>query len=149
MPGTATGKQIALVEKINRADAAALFLEELKIDVLYKKRTPKTFDTSFKDPEKAAQKTQLAKLTAKDIANHPLKVDIEGILEIGVRGLENDPNGNFIPGDVVTRAEYAMMIEDILMKVSGDNQLANKYIGSTSPFPDLRSDLPYFNASWW
>ncbi len=146
MPGTATGKQIALVEKITRADAAALFLEELKIDVLYKKRTPRNFDTSFKDPEKAAQKTLAVKSTAKDIANHPLKADIEGILEIGVRGLENDPNGNFSPAEVVTRAEYAMMIEDILIKVSGDSKLANKYIGSTSPFPDLRSDLPYFNA---
>lgn len=146
MPGTATGKQIALVEKITRADAAALFLEELKIDVLYKKRTPKTFDTSFKDPEKAAEKAQVVKVTAKDIADHPLKVDIEGILDIGVRGLENDPGGNFLPAAVVTRAEYAMMIEDILIKVSGDGKLANKYIGSTSPFPDLRSDLPYFNA---
>ena len=146
MPGSATGKQIALVLRTTRADAAALFMEELKIDVLYKKKTPKTFDTTFKDPEKAAQAANKAKLTAKDIADHPLKTDIEGILEIGVRGLENDPNGNFVPADVITRAEYAMMIEDILIKVSGDNKLANKFIGSQSPFPDLRSDLPYFNA---
>jgi tetratricopeptide (TPR) repeat protein len=144
MPGTATGKQIALVECITRADAAALFLEELKIDVLYKKRTPKTYDTSFKDPEKAAAKP--VKLTAKDIADHPLKADIEGILEIGVRGLENYPDGNFHPDELVTRAAYAMMVEDILVKVTGDNSLATKFIGSTSPFPDLRSDLPYFNA---
>jgi Tfp pilus assembly protein PilF len=146
MPGTATGRQIALVEKITRADAAALFMEELKIDVLYKKKTPKTFDTSFKDPEKAAQAAKPVKLTAKDIADHPLKVDIEGILEIGVRGLENDPNGNFMPGETISRAEYAMMIEDILIKVSGDNALATKFIGSKSPFPDLRDSLPYFNA---
>ena len=39
-----------------------------------------------------------------------------------------------------------MMIEDILIKVSGDNALATKFIGSASPFPDLRNDLPYFNA---
>jgi hypothetical protein len=39
-----------------------------------------------------------------------------------------------------------MMLEDILIKVSGDNALATKFIGSTSPFPDLRPDLPYFNA---
>jgi tetratricopeptide (TPR) repeat protein len=144
MPGTVTGKQIAIIDRITRADAAALFLEEMKIDVLYKKRTPKTFDTSFKDPEKAAVKPQ--KLTAKDIADHPLKADIEAILEIGVRGLENYPDGNFHPADIVTRAAYAMMLEDILIKVSGDNKLATKFIGSTSPFPDLRSDLPYFNA---
>ena len=39
-----------------------------------------------------------------------------------------------------------MMLEDILIKVSGDNSLATKFFGGTSPFPDLRSDLPYFNA---
>ena len=145
MPGTINGKIIAIVDRITRADAAALFLEEMKIDVLYKKRTLKTFDTSFKDPEKAAAAGP-AKITAKDIADHPLKADIEGILEIGVRGLENYPDGNFHPAEIVTRAAYAMMLEDILIKVTGDNSLATKFIGSTSPFPDLRADLPYFNA---
>jgi Tfp pilus assembly protein PilF len=144
MPGSINGKIIAIVDRITRADAAALFMEELKIDVLYKRRTLKSFDTSFKDPDKAAVKP--GKLTAKDIADHPLKADIEGILEIGVRGLENYPDGNFHPGELVTRAAYAMMLEDILIKVSGDNALATKFIGSTSPFPDLRPDLPYFNA---
>src|ERR1035437_478157 len=144
MPGTTTGRQIALVERLTRADAAALFMEELKIDVLYKKRTPKTFDTSFKDPEKAAAKP--VKITAKDIADHPLRTDIEGILQLGVRGLENYPDGNFHPGELVTRAAYAMILEDILIKVTGDNSLASKFIGATSPFPDLRADLPYFNA---
>jgi tetratricopeptide (TPR) repeat protein len=146
MPGTITGKQIALVERLTRADAAALFMEEFKIETLYKKRTQKTFDTSFKDPEKAAVVAKPVKITAKDIADHPLKTDIEGILQLGVRGLENYPDGNFHPAELVTRAAYAMMIEDILIKVTGDNSLATKFIGTTSPFPDLRADLPYFNA---
>ena len=144
MPGTTTGKQIALVERLTRADAAALFMEEFKIEKLYKKRTPKIFDTSFKDPENVTAKP--VKITAKDIADHPLRTDIEGILKLGVRGLENYPDGNFHPAELVTRAAYAMMIEDILIKVSDDNSLATKFIGTTSPFPDLRADLPYFNA---
>lgn len=144
MPGTITGKIIAIVDRITRADAAALFMEEMKIDVLYKKRTLKTFDTSFKEPGKESAKP--AQATARDIASHPLKADIEGILEIGVRGLENYPDGNFHPNEIVTRAAYAMMLEDILIKVTGDNTLATKFIGSTSPFGDLRADLPYFNA---
>jgi hypothetical protein len=60
--------------------------------------------------------------------------------------LEVYPDGSFHPNDMVDRATYAMMIEDILIKISGDNSLATKFIGSTSPFPDLRSDLPYFNS---
>jgi tetratricopeptide (TPR) repeat protein len=144
MPGTTTGKQIALVERLTRADAAALFMEEFKIEKLYKKRTPKTFDTSFKDPEKAAAKP--VKITAKDIADHPLRTDTEGILQLGVRGLENYPDGNFHPTELVTRAAYAMMLEDILIKITGDNSLATKFIGTTSPCPEVRADLPYFNA---
>lgn len=146
MPGTLVGKKIAILEEISRADAAALFMEELKIDVLYKKRTVKTFDTAFKDPEKAKEAASAAPKTATDIAVHPLKADIEGILQIGVRGLENYPDGSFRPYEMVTRATYAMMIEDILIKMTGDNALATKFIGSQSPFPDLRSDLPYFNS---
>jgi Tfp pilus assembly protein PilF len=145
MPGTMAGKKIALLPRITRADAAALFMEELKIDNLYKKRNIKTFDTSFKDPEKA-KTTSAASAVPKDIADHPLKVDIEGIIGIGVRGLETYSDGLFRPGEFIDRAAYAMMIEDILIKVTGDNALATKFIGQISPFPDLRSDLPYFNA---
>lgn len=145
LPGTLTGKKIAIVESITRADAAALFMEELRIDILYRKRTPKTFDTSFKDPEKFAKKKD-SRITATDIGKHPLKADIEGILNLGVRGLENYPDNAFHPDELITRGQYAMMLEDIMIKVTGDDKLATKFIGSTSPFPDLRSDLPYFNA---
>lgn len=144
MPGSVNGKRIAIVDKITRADAAALFMEELKIEVLYKKRTPRSFDTSFREPGKAGSRP--AAIKAKDIANHPLSVDIEAISEIGLRGLEIYPDGNFYPNEFVTRAAYAMMLEDILIKVSGDNALATRFIGTKSPFPDLRADMPYFNA---
>jgi len=146
MPGTYTGKKIALVDKITRADAAALFMEELRIDTLYKKRTLATFDTAFKAPDQTPGAAVKPAVTATDIADHPLKLDIEGLLQLGVRGLEVYPDGRFLPGEYVTRAAYAMMIEDILIKVTGDQSLATKYIGSASTFPDLRSDLPYFNA---
>ena len=39
-----------------------------------------------------------------------------------------------------------MMIEDILIRIAGDRTLATRYVGNRSPFPDLRADLPYFNA---
>ena len=145
MPGTVAGKKIALLQRITRADVAALFMEELKIDSLYKKRNIKTFDTSFKDPQKAKSSSPTA-VIPKDILDHPLKADIEGIIGVGVRGLETYPDGLFHPGEVIDRATYAMLIEDILLKITGDNSLATKFIGQVSPFPDLRSDLPYFNA---
>jgi hypothetical protein len=83
---------------------------------------------------------------ATDIAEHPLRADIEEVLKLHVVGLEPDPAHRFHPDQGVNRAEFALMIEDILVKVTGETGVRTKYIGQTSPFPDVRNDLPYFNA---
>jgi tetratricopeptide (TPR) repeat protein len=146
-PGSLIGKKIALIEAITRADVAALFIQELLLEKLYEKRTLKRFDTSFQAPGKKFEADRIVKAEpAMDIQAHVLRADIETILRLGVRGLEPSPDHKFFPNEKITRAAYAMMIEDILIKVSGDDKLATKFIGSKSPFPDLRNDLPYFNA---
>lgn len=146
-PGSLIGKKIALIEEIGRADVAALFVQELLLEKLYEKRTPKRFDTGYQAPTKKFEADRIVKAEpATDIQNHVLRTDIEAILRVGVRGLEPSPDHKFLPNEKVTRAAYALMIEDVLIKVSGDEKLATKFIGSKSPFPDLRNDLPYFNA---
>ena len=146
-PGSLIGKKIALIEEITRADVAALFVQELLLEKLYEKRTPKRFDTSFQAPVKKFEADRIVKAeAATDVKNHVLRTDIETIMRLGVRGLEPSPDHKFFPNEKITRAAYALMIEDILIKVSGDEKLATKFIGSKSPFPDLRNDLPYFNA---
>lgn len=145
MPETMTGKKIALMERITRADMALLLMEEMKIEALYALRTPRIFDTPPKDLEKTRTKAARP-ATATDIARHPRKTDIEGVIRIGIRGLDLYPDGTFRPDDQLDRASYAMMIEDILIKVSGDHSLATRFIGSPSPFIDLQADYPYFNA---
>jgi len=148
-PGSMIGKKIALIEEITRADVAALFIQELLLEKLYEKRTPRQFDTSYQAPT-STQKFEADKIVkaeaATDIQSHVLRTDIETVLRLGVRGLEPSPDHKFFPDQKINRAAYAMMIEDILIKVSGDEKLATKFIGSKSPFPDLRNDLPYFNA---
>lgn len=146
-PGSLIGKKIALIEEITRADVAALFVQELLLEKLYEKRTPKRFDTSFQAPVKKFEADRIVKAeAATDIQNHVLRTDIETIMRLGVRGLEPSPDHKFFPNEKITRAAYALIIEDILIKVSGDEKMATKFIGSKSPFPDLRNDLPYFNA---
>lgn len=148
-PGSLIGKKIALIDEITRADVAALFIQELLLEKLYEKRTPRQFDTTYQAPT-STQKFEADKIVkaeaATDIQSHVLRVDIETVLRLGVRGLEPSPDHKFFPDQKINRAAYAMMIEDILIKVSGDEKLATKFIGSQSPFPDLRNDLPYFNA---
>lgn len=163
-PATEAGKRIALVERITRADTAALFMEELKIKELFKKPEVKVTETpskeAVKDTDKVADTTLKevrnvlaevlvpapVKVLANDITNHPFKKDIEGVLETGVRGLENDPKSNFNPNEVLSRGEFAIMLEDILMKLTGEKDLAARYVSSKSLFPDVPADMPYFNA---
>jgi len=147
MPGSVVGKKIALLNKITRADVAALFIEELEIDELFRKRTPKKFDTAFKDPEKKFVSGEFVKVPpATDIEDHVLKADIDAVIAIGIKGLQPYPDHTYKPYKIITRAEFAMMIEDILIKITGDENLATRFIGNASPFPDLRNDLSFFNA---
>jgi hypothetical protein len=149
-PGTEIGKKIALIDKIDRADVAALFMQELDLEKLYTKRGVKTIDTTFKAPEESKTSFSPDKNVkmepATDIADHWLKPSVDAVLKLQVRGLEAGPNHTFEPDKLITKSEFALMLEDILIKVGGDDKLATKYIGATSPFPDVRSDHYAFNA---
>jgi Tfp pilus assembly protein PilF len=150
-PGTEIGKKIALIDKIDRADVAALFDQEMNLEKLFTKRGPKTYDTSFKAPTESSTQfspeTTVKMEAATDIKDHWLKPSIETILKLHVRGLEAGPNHTFDPDKLITKGEFAVMLEDILIKVSGDEKLATKFLGATSPFPDIRNDQYFFSAA--
>lgn len=150
-PGTVIGRQIALIDKIDRADIAALFVQEMDLEKLFTKRGPKVYDTSFKAPEEASAtrmntETVTRMEAATDIKDHWLKPSIDTVLTLKVRGLEPGPNHLFDPDKLITKSEFALMLEDILVKVSGDQKLATKYVGAPSLFPDVRPDHYAFNA---
>ena len=134
MPGTKVGKKIAELDKITRADVAALFIEELGLEKLFKQR---------RVPSKELGSGENQLLT--DYQNHVLRADIEAIVDMGIRGLE--PIGNrFYPDKEITRANFAMMIEDILIKITGEKNVPVKHIGAKSPFKDVVSSHYAFNA---
>ncbi|MBW2638245.1 MAG: S-layer homology domain-containing protein [Deltaproteobacteria bacterium] len=131
-PTTAAGRKVAIKESITRADAAALFVNELKIDEIYEIAGIKS---TVQPPERVT-----------DIDNSPMKTDIEAIMAAGVTRLEPYQDGSFRPDDLVTRAVFAMMIEDILKKTASDKSLSPRHEGGASPFPDLKADHPSFDA---
>lgn len=144
MPGTLIGKKVALLEKVNRVDVAALFIQELKLDKVYGKFRPKKIDTSFKSPGERSSPQEIP--VPVDVQDHPLKTDVQIVIGLGIKGLDVFPDGTFAPNEFITRASYAMMIIDIISTITHDPSLATKYIGNVSPFADVRNDVPYFNA---
>lgn len=136
------GKKIALKDSITRADLAALLVDELKIDKLFAGRIPVQSQLDKMKPE----------FIPADMLNNPFRDEIQTILKWKVRGLEPKYDETtkaylFKPSHVVKRGEMAFILEDVLIKLTGDEKIATAYFGhEKSPFPDIRPTSPIFNA---
>ena len=146
MAGTKTGRRIALVNRISRADCAALIMEEIKLEKVLNRQLTHDEAAAAKDGRKGKTSDQVKAFTAKDISDNPLRVHIEGVLRLGVKGLGKYPDGTFRPDETVSRATFAVIMEDILEKLTGNEELEKPFQGTESPFPDVKPDHPYFEA---
>jgi hypothetical protein len=63
-----------------------------------------------------------------------------------VPGFEPLPDGTFRGADPMTRAQYARVIEGILVLLHAEPGLATRYVGESSRFPDVVSDHFAYNA---
>ena len=136
------GKKIAVKETVSRGDLAALLVDEMKIDKLFAGRIP--------------VKSQLAAMKAEfvpaDLLSHQFREEVDVIMKWKVRGLEPKFDQTtkaylFKPEDKVQRGEMAFILEDVLIKLTGDEKLATAYFGQDrSPFPDVKATSPYYNA---
>jgi tetratricopeptide (TPR) repeat protein len=143
-PQSPVGKRIALVDRISRADMAALLIGELDVARFYEATPSPSEQSSFVSPK---ARVSYFDSNPYDVKGHPLAASINEVLEFGVKGLEAFPDGSFGPDEHLTRAEAAMIYEDVLVRATGDWSLATKFIGRKSPFRDLRSDHAAFNAA--
>ncbi len=141
MPGTPEGKKVALHEKITRADLAVLFAEELKISELIN-RLPQE-PTGFQTPSQMAVTT--ANEPPPDAKGHWAETWIKEITTYGI--MEGGAGQPFYPEETVTRAEYALAVQRLLVIATGDASLETRYFGeSPSRFSDVPSTHPAYNA---
>jgi len=148
-PGTKVGAKIALIPEIDRADLSVLLMEELKLMTLMEKKRPQVYDTRFRAPDDPTklEATEVTKMeAATDIEEHWAKNWIKDIIDAQIPGLEPYPDHTFRPDDAITRANYAQVMQGIMILVTGDESLATKYVGEQSRFPDVRSTHFAYNA---
>ena len=141
MPGTEAGKKIALQEQINRADLSVIFAEELKISELMAKLPSQS--GGFQTPGQMNTSTRSQK--PSDASGHWASSWINEVIQYGI--LEVGPDGRFYPDETITRAEYAMSVQRLLVVATRDNDLEVRYFGeSPSRFSDVPSSHPAYNA---
>ena len=137
-PGTVVGESIAVMGKITRAELAALLCTEFKIEEVYNRFGIHHYDLTYSPYEK----TELN--LPKDATDHWANQWIILILELGV--MEIYPDGQFKPDAPLKRYEYAMAVQSILVNLQKDREMARKYIGEKSRFPDVKADHFAYNA---
>ena len=137
---TNVAKRIAVKDSVSRADVAALLVDEIHLDRLMAGRIA------------APQKKDPEAFIPADVRENLFKPEILVVVKWNLRGLEPIYDSAsraylFYPNKPISRKELAFVLEDILIKITGDESLASKYYGqSNSPYPDVPPTSAYYNA---
>ena len=146
-PGSVLGQRIALQPEITRAELSVLLIDELRLRDLMRRRPVRLSrpggSSRFIPPSTAPSEARTVPEDVRDTWAQPW---IEEVLELGFPGLECFPDGSFQPDAGVTRADYARVVEELLVVITGDTGLRTRYVGGSSRFPDVRSDHYAYNA---
>lgn len=134
-PGTAAGRKIALKDAVSRADLAVLFAEELKLTQIFDRIAPTTGQAQFQPPGSVTAAGEMP--VPRDVAGNWAEPWIMEVVKLGV--FEVDPSGNFYPGEMVTRVDYAMAVLRILSIATRETGLDTRYLGES---PSRFSDVP-------
>lgn len=142
-PVSVRGGYIALDDKIDRSDLCILLIDELQLKELLKKFRPMAFAELYN--ENLTLKKRGGK-NPPDVNGHRAKDWIVDIIPLHLAGINVFPNGYYYPDRLLTRAQIATVMQEIIVKIKDDPSLSTMYIGSESRFPDVRGDYYAFNA---
>jgi len=138
-PRSDLGKKLGLMPQVNRGEVAALLIQELRVDRLRALQGSPTWRPTLEESGIAP--------TVKDIAESPYRVDIKHVLALGIRGLEPFADQTFRPNDPVSRAEFVVILEDVLTRATGDQTLPTQLLGKSSPFSDVKEGVWFQSAA--
>jgi len=136
------GREIAVRESVSRGDMAALLIDELKIDKLFAGRIP----------VKSVVDGLKAEFTPADVLSSPFKEEVLTLMKWRVRGLEPVYDAEtraylFKPDAPVSRKVMALVLEDVIIKLTGDEKMASAFFGHEhSPYPDVPPTSAWYNA---
>jgi tetratricopeptide (TPR) repeat protein len=126
-PITNIGKEIGLKNVITKADMAALLVHELHLSQLIEV-SPNNL------------------LTGKDILGEHFAKEIIAIIPLEIRELSATVDAYFDPEQKITKASLCEILEDILVRLTGNKDLRHRFKQVRSPYKDLDTKAPCYNA---
>ena len=138
-PLTDAGKRVCIAEKASRGDVCRLLDDELGLRDLVKRYRLMRYEALYRGDEGLRH-------IPPDIEEHPDRKAVVDVLVLRLAHLDLYPNGYFNPERPVTRAELAMILQEITAFLVDDQTLPTRYSNAESPFADVRPDYYAFNA---
>ncbi len=127
-------KAVAGKAALTRSDLAVLLFRDFEINSFL----PNANINLRRDGEKGADgSTDYGK---EDAAKWILAMHRMKLREFSIE------KGRYEPKRKVTREEFALLLEDLIIRRYGDKAIARRFIGSASPYPDLPATRGSFNA---
>jgi len=134
---------IGLDGTVDRAGLAVLLIEQLGIVEIVGSRRPDLYRSSY-GAEGSSETKHV--YSGKETDDDRVRDTIARLTPLKLTGLSIYPNGMFYPDKLITRAQFATVIQDIASIINDDDTITTRYIGSETPFRDVRNDYYAFNA---
>jgi tetratricopeptide (TPR) repeat protein len=136
MAKTELGRRILLVDRVTRAQTAALLIAETEIDDLLEL-------VPARSPESAVPPLgkEGVSLTS-DVSGNVFEGFIQKALQLRIQGLSTFSDGTFGPDEYMTRAGFAVIIADIISRF----REVLLFLPTGPRFKDVRPDSPYYKA---
>lgn len=133
---TELGRRILLVDRVTRAQTAALLIAETEIDDLLEL-------VPARSPESAVPPLRKEGVSLpSDVSGHVFEGFIGKALQLRIQGLSTFSDGAFGPDEYMTRAGFAVIIADIISRF----REVSLFLPTDSRFKDVRADSPYYKA---
>ncbi len=132
------GRKIAVKRAVTRAELTALLTHD--------------FAPAALSPKGAGNRPHPSPVPA-DVASSPIRDEILGALNWNLRGLEpsyDAASGAYLfnGARAVKRGEMALLLEDMVIRIAGDEKIASAYLGhEKSPFTDIPPTSRFYNAA--
>ncbi len=126
-PKSNIGREIGLKDTLTKADIAALLVHELHL--------PQILEVTSK-----------SQIIVRDIGKERFVKEIEAIVPLKIKELSATIDGYFSPQQKITRASFCEILQDILIRLTGNKYLSFRFKKVRSPYKDLKPKASYYNA---
>lgn len=136
-PRTQIGRRLVLKDALTRADVAALLVQELNVMELLRHTRPLNNSTAKKQ-----ESDNIPKIT--DISDHWARSFITNLVSEHIMNVY--PDNTFRPEHKVKRHDFAVILQNVYVKITGKQDVTTRYIDTPSTFPDVQRSHYAYNA---